>query len=348
MTHIKEYTSADRQDWDEYISSHAMSGPYLTTAWKSAIEQGYGHRTFYLAARDGGAITGVLPLALIRSPLGNANLISLPFCDYGGILSDNEETSNSLLEHAFALAREHRAGLQIRSPVESTLMKQHRELVQITNKCRMLLRLPESSGMLWSGFKSKLRSQIRKPSREGLESRLGHAEILTDFYEVFCRNMRDLGSPVHSRKWIDSVVYAFGRGCKVCVVYKEENPVGGGIILTCGETAAIPWASTLRDFNRLSPNMLLYWTFLEYATDNGFRFFDFGRSTPGEGTYSFKRQWGAEAMPLAWYKKDNNLKSTAIAARKPDTRSMAEKIWRNMPLAAANFIGPRLRKYIDR
>jgi hypothetical protein len=67
------------------------------------------------------------------------------------------------------------------------------------------------------------------------------------------------------------------------------------------ETLEIPWASTLRAANPDSPNMLLYWKLLEYAVEAGYRRFDFGRSTPGEGTFAFKRQWGAEPVPLHWY-----------------------------------------------
>lgn len=47
--------------------------------------------------------------------------------------------------------------------------------------------------------------------------------------------------------------------------------------------------------------MLLYWAMLEYACDQGYRQFDFGRSTPGEGTCRFKEQWGAKSHQLYWY-----------------------------------------------
>ncbi|MEZ5583585.1 MAG: GNAT family N-acetyltransferase [Candidatus Competibacteraceae bacterium] len=63
----------------------------------------------------------------------------------------------------------------------------------------------------------------------------------------------------------------------------------------------IPWASSLRKYNSLSPNMLLYWSVLEFACKKGYRIFDFGRSTPGEGTYRFKEQWGAKPVQLYWH-----------------------------------------------
>ena len=62
----------------------------------------------------------------------------------------------------------------------------------------------------------------------------------------------------------------------------------------------IPWASSIRDFNPLCPNHLLYWHAMETAVAEGVDVFDFGRSTPGEGTFKFKEQWGAEPVPLHW------------------------------------------------
>ena len=144
----------------------------------------------------------------------------------------------------------------------------------------MILDLPESSEALWSSFKSKLRSQIRKPRKEGLTFRMGSSELIDSFYQVFSRNMKDLGSPVHAKKWFQAVLDYFGERAHVGIVYREDLPMASGIVLDCRQTVSIPWASTLREYNSLSPNMLLYWGFLEYACSSGFKTFDFGRSTP--------------------------------------------------------------------
>ncbi len=62
----------------------------------------------------------------------------------------------------------------------------------------------------------------------------------------------------------------------------------------------IPWASTLRAENHDSPNMLLYARLLEFAVESGYRRFDFGRSTPHEGTFAFKQQWGGQTLAAPW------------------------------------------------
>ena len=219
----------------------------------------------------------------------------------------------------------------------------------------MLLKLPESSGALLTSFKSKLRSQVRKPAKDGLSSKLGGEDLLGSFYGVFTENMRDLGSPVHSKEWIRSVLRFFGPRARCGVVFMPDgSPAAAGIILCHDRVVSIPWASSLRRFNRSNPNMLLYWGFLEHAADNGYAFFDFGRSTPGEGTYRFKEQWGASPHPLHWVRIETRngtvqpicLQDSGQAAPSR-SRQMAEKVFQSLPVPMATFVGSRIRKYIS-
>lgn len=347
MVEVKNINLAEQQAWDGYVEGHLGSGVYLSSAWQAAVEKAYGHSTYYLAAYQGQHIVGILPLALLKMPLLRGNLVSLPFCDYGGLLADSVEVAGCLLSQALRLSDELQTGLEIRMRQPAPVVERAGCFFQVTDKCRMVLALPGDAGQLWGGFKSKLRSQINRARKAGLVGRLGHAELLSDFYQVFSQNMRDLGSPVHSWKWLHSIVAAYGDQAKVGVVYQDTLPVAAGITLAQGNDITVPWASALRQFNRFSPNMLLYWTFLGHAADSGFVSFDFGRSTPDEGTYAFKKQWGAQPAPLYWYRK-----GVCEVPGQPETRGagrqVAEQIWRRLPLSVANYCGPLLRKYIDR
>lgn len=346
MVEVKNINFAEQQAWDGYVEGHLGSGAYLSSAWREAVEKAYGHSTYYLAAYQGQHIVGVLPLALLKIPLLGGNLVSLPFCDYGGLLADSDDVADRLLSQALRLSDELQTGLEIRMRQPAPVVEKTGCFFQVTGKCRMVLSLPGDAAQLWSGFKSKLRSQINRARKAGLVGRLGHAELLSDFYQVFSQNMRDLGSPVHSLKWLYSIVGAYGDNAKVGVVYQNSLPIAAGITLAHGNDVTIPWASALRQFNRFSPNMLLYWTFLEHAADSGFGSFDFGRSTPDEGTYAFKKQWGAQAVHLYWYRK--GVSTSMRKEKRGGYRMVAENIWQHLPLPVANYCGPCLRKYIDR
>ncbi len=346
MISIRLADNEDHQRWDEFVLSSADTGPYHLFAWKKAIESAYRHKTYYLVAEDSKKdIKGIFPLVLMKPPILKGTLVSLPFCDYGSMFTNDSGSASLLLDHALELSNTLSSKLEIRCKQENSLLDNTGRFGTISHKSRMVLELPGTSGELWDQFKSKLRSQVRKPMKEGLEFKMGSIDMLDEFYGVFCNNMRALGSPVHSKKWIRSVLESFGEHARTGVVFKENTPVAAGVILTLNYTVSIPWASTIRDYNRLSPNMLLYWGFLKFACDNGFKYFDFGRSTPGEGTYRFKEQWGAKPHPLYWYIEGANKDKPSLTNGR--MRDILETSWSRLPLGMANTLGPLVRRYIS-
>ncbi len=348
---IRIATPEDKPAWDTYVDNHPNAAPYSLFAWKNAVEEAYGHESCYLLAEDAGTIKGVLPLFHFRIPLRECNLVSLPFCDVGDILADNTESRMALTKEAVSLAQKMKVKyLEIRSGSKNLFFRDdgHGWDVRVnTGKVRMLLDLPDTSEELWKGFKSKLRSQIRKAEKNGLTFSWGHTGTLDAFYDVFSRNMHALGSPVHSKKWFAKILEHYGTNARMGLVHCEDQPVGCGIILFTRHTVSIPWASTLREYNRMAPNMMLYWNFLNYAANYGRKFFDFGRSTPNLGTYRFKKQWGAIAEPLYWYQVTHKKCLTCEEIASQVKRQKIATLWAKIPLGMANVIGPSLRKYIS-
>ena len=210
----------------------------------------------------------------------------------------------------------------------------------------MLLNLPESSEALMKSFKAKLRSQIRKPVKEGLKAKVGGLEFLNDFYHVFCINMRDLGSPVHSKKLMRNVLEEFADKAKILMVHKGSLPVACSLVVGFKDTLENPWASALREYSRLSPNMLLYWTMLEYACNNGYTYFDFGRSSPEEGTYKFKEQWGAQSTTLHWHYVSLNEKLNDEETSEKSKFNKLINCWKKLPVSITKIMGPSIRKHI--
>ena len=285
-----------------YITAHPDASPYHLYAWKKAVENAYNHKGYYLIAKEGQNVVGVLPLIHIKFPFVINEITALPFCDVGNLLSDNETVVKLLLQKAWEIKVEHNVSkIDIRGNLADSVALQYNLTKEDSGKVRMFLPLPGSSENLLSGFKSKLRSQIKKAEKNGLNFQWGTLQDIKRFYSVMSSNMRDLGSPVHSCKWFQSVLKYYGDQAKMGMVSYEKQTIGCCIILFAGNKMSIPWASTLREFNKFAPNMLLYWNVLKFAADNHFTQFDFGRSTEGEGTFKFKQQWGATPTPLIWY-----------------------------------------------
>ncbi len=343
---IRLATELDQTAWDAYVLRHENGLAYHQYAWCRAVYAAYHLSARYLLAEQTGRICGVLPLIDFKKPFVGHSFVSLPYCDQGGCLADDPLTASALLARAIAMSGEDKVdSIELRQLGRQNAISCQG---QTCRKVRMVLDLPASSDVLLSGLKSKLRSQIGKPMRDGLTAKLGGLELVSDFYQIYCENMHNLGSPVHSRKWLESVVHHYGRNARVGLVLTPKGePAAGGIILLHGKTVSIPWASSLRKFNTMNPNMLLYWTFLAFSSEHGFSRFDFGRSTPGEGTYRFKEQWGAYPVALNWQHINLNGQRNSVDSQLSGVRPNLEKIWMRMPIGLCNSCGPLVRRYVS-
>jgi serine/alanine adding enzyme len=352
MSTIRQIDEQDSGAWDAYVQKHPHASVYHCIAFRNAVEKTYGHKTVYLAAFDDTrrTITGVVPLFLVTSALFGKSAVSLGFCDYGGILYDDEPTGALLFDRAVGIVNDLRLDcLELRQTYPLPFCGATGSLGQrvrvSTEKVRMKLALPQKQDELFSSFPAKLRSQIRKPQKDGCTVKTGGAELLDDFYSVFVYNMRDLGSPVHSKKMMEHMLRFYGTGARLFVVYKGQRPVACSLAVGLGESLVNPWASFDKRFRASAPNMLLYWSMIEFAIQNRYTGFDFGRSTKEEGTYRFKEQWGARPEPLYWYYYFRT-KKKSISAAGGAKRGLFIKLWRQLPLAATEYLGPIIRKRI--
>ncbi|MEL7185045.1 MAG: FemAB family XrtA/PEP-CTERM system-associated protein [Pseudomonadota bacterium] len=325
--------------WDGFVAASDAAEPYHPYEWRSVFERVFGHNCIYLTARnEGGDVVGILPLVQLRSRLFGNFLVSVPCFNYCGALAQDAAVLQELVAAAWRTAEELGAShVEMRHSADVKLELPYRD-----DKVAMRLRLPESSDELWKGFSSKLRAQIRRPTKAGAICEQGGLELLDDFYAVFSRNMRDLGTPVFPKDLFRQMCESFPEQTRLFVVRIDGQAAAAGVTYGFRDRLEIPSASSLREYNKVSVNMLLYWTVLQYAIDSGYRVFDFGRSTADAGTYRFKKQWGAEPASLHWhYCLRPGDKLPALNPQNARFR-LATKMWQRLPLAVANSLGPRI------
>jgi len=333
---------ATPEAWDRYVDSQVAASAYHQWRWRGIFADAFGHETRYLAARRRDTIVGVLPLVLFRSRLFGRFIVSLPFVNYGGVVADDAMAADCLVKHAESIAD--RGGFD-------HLELRHRErgfpdLVPKQHKVAMVLGLERTRDAAWDALDRKARNQVRKAQKSGLTASAGGAERLDDFYGIFARNMRDLGTPVYGRAFFDSVLRGCGESARVIVAEQNGTPVAAAITLSHRSTIEVPWASSLGEFRSLCPNHMLYWFIIEWAIEHHFEFLDFGRSTPDEGTFHFKRQWGALPSPLCWeYRLLRHAALPDQSPKNPKFRTAIEA-WKRCPLWLTNTLGPHIVRSI--
>jgi FemAB-related protein (PEP-CTERM system-associated) len=261
--------------------------------------------------------------------------------NYGGTLGKPENTP-SLINEAVSLAKKLGARyLELRheTPVEHPALTQ-----AVTDKVHMRLLLPDTVEALWKSLSPKVRNQIRKSEKLGLVVEWGREECLTDFYRVFCHNMRDLGTPVFPQKLFAGILRAFPEA-EIAVVRFKHRALAAGIVLHGSGVTEVPSASSLRKWNWTCANMGLYWAMLQRSVERGQKEFDFGRSTLESSTYRFKKQWGAQPYPAHW--QYHVFRGTACDLRPDNPRfRLATAVWRRLPVWLTRCLGPWIVKGI--
>jgi len=322
-------------EWNAFASGQPGGTHCHRPAWLGVMNAAFGHETMALAVRDGdGALSGILPLIRVRSLLFGHYLVSLPYLNDGGPLGSDFAVT-ALAAEAVRLADESKVKLlELRARDALPL-----DLRLSQRKITVLLDLEPDPEKVLKRLPAKLRSQVRRPAREGVEVRFGADQILP-FYEVFARHMRDLGTPVMPRRFFQQIASHFGDDAWFAAAWLNGRPIAGGAGLRFGREFEITWASSLREFNPVSPNMALYWAFLERASTQGCGVFNFGRCTVDSGTHRFKKQWGGRDVPLHWYQH-----GPASVTPSPDqggVMSLGPRLWRHLPLAVATALGPQI------
>jgi serine/alanine adding enzyme len=328
------------KSWDRFVERHPSPTVAHLSAWGRIVARAYGHEAVYLTAEDAGEIAGVLPLVMMKSPIFGRRLVSLPFLDYGGVLAEPGRGVETALADA-ALA----AGRELGAQSVSFRQFDRVELPYPTAEDRvtMLLTLT-SEDAVWKALPSERRNRVRKGEKNGLTAHWCGAEALDDFYGVFAVNMRDLGSPVHSRRYFVEMLEELPGTARVLLVRDRGGRViGSAVCLFFRDTIMVPWVSSRRDAFALCPNFVLYWEVIRFGCRNGYRVLDLGRSFKNAGTYEFKRQWGAEPWVLPWMFVDLAPGAAPSVERDRSRFERFIEMWKRVPLPIANAVGPWIR-----
>lgn len=337
MLTVREHQGDDGA-WDAVVERLPGATHFHRAGWHRVVGRSMGHRHRALVAVDAaGSIEGVLPLIQVESLLFGKYLMSMPFVNYGGPLG-SDEAVRALVDAAIESAGAANVKLlELRSRRQLPIT-----LTASLRKITVVLDLPHSPAELRKQFPPKLRSQIRRPEKEGVTVRFG-ADQVGPFYRVFARHMRDLGTPVMPFSWFEAIAAEFPNDAWFGCAWLGDEPVACGAGFQHGREFEITWASSLREHSRLAPNMALYAAFMDRSIEMGCTVFNFGRCTPDSGTHRFKRQWGSRDEQLYWYQwSPVGRERTSTPNPDQGMLSIGPRLWRRLPLSIANWIGPRV------
>ncbi|MFA5792095.1 MAG: GNAT family N-acetyltransferase [Candidatus Paceibacterota bacterium] len=341
MLNFIEINDENSNLWNNFILNHDDASYSHLYEWKKILEESYSLNTKCLGVLNNNDLVAVLPVSVIKLPFNSSIGCSLPYLGYTGLLK-NEKCLTYQLDDVFqSISKD----LKIKSLEVRRI--DHRVKESETGISTLKLLLPSDSSILWENLNSKVRNQIRKAQKSGLTAEWG-VEQLDQFYNIYAKNMHDLGTPVHSKKFFNKIIFYLKEKVDILCIRKDNKVIASMFLIKFRECLSDPWASSNKEYLSYCPNMLLYWEALKYGCENGFTEFDFGRSHIDAGTYKFKTQWGAKPIPLIYdlYSIDNGKRESTISTYRGKKAALFSYLWKHIPFKITLWLGPKLRKYI--
>ena len=263
---LKVEFATQAEPWDRYVEATAPDSLYHRWAWKEIIEESFGHHTFYLAAVEGGRMTGVLPLVQVRSRLFGNFLVSVPFSSYGGVLADTSDTRDGLLSRAAQLGHDLGARhIELRQGRADALPWKY-----ASNKVTMEIDLTTTADDYWKRLSSGMRNKVRQAQKHNLRIEWGAEDALPTFYDIFAVNMRNLGTPVYSRTFFQKQLRRLSNCIRILTIWDANTPVAGSFLTAHRTTLELPWSASLPESRKKYSHVLMYWAFIQKAIEEGF------------------------------------------------------------------------------
>jgi FemAB-related protein (PEP-CTERM system-associated) len=332
---LRPLDDATTPAWDAFVAAMPGGTFFHRAAWSRVIATAFGHRCHYTLAEQDGAIVGVLPLAHVKTTLFGNTLVSTPFCVYGGPLAVDVQTAAALETHADDLREKLGASaleMRERQPaggdwlVRPDLYVTFRKPIAGDHEANM------------KAIPRKQRAMVRKGIQNGLVSVCNHDMAV--LHRVYAESVRNLGTPVFSRRYFAILNEAFADCSDVVTVLDAERPIASVLNFYFRDEVLPYYGGGTALARQRAGNDFMYSEVMRRAAARGCRLFDFGRSKQDTGSFAFKHNWGFEPERLHYRY------HLAPGGRIPDYNPLNPKYrlfisaWKRLPLAVANLLGP--------
>ncbi len=340
MLLIKDYSEEIRKKWDEYAIGKSNSNFFHLISWKMVIEKTFGIKSSYIYAENENKVVGILPLFCVKNIFMKKTLISVPFGVYGGCCADSYEIEVALIEKAKKLTVDGKVNyLELRYLNPRELGLKEKNLYY-----SFVLELSDDPNICWTNMRKKARNIIRKGMKGGLEVRQDPND-LRGFYDLFSISQQNLGTPVLPFSLFENIMEEYKGEVTIFSTFQNNVKINSLLVFFFKDLVMPYYIGYKKEYLRLSPNNFLLWKVIEFSCENGYRYYDLGRSREGSGSFSFKKNMGTEPQPLH-YQYFLNLE-TSIPNISPSNKkfSVVQNTWQKIPPSLARALGPKIVRY---
>jgi len=341
------YNKSEMRQWDDFVKSHPKGSPFHLLSWIRTIQETYSFEPLLYVYKNGnGNISSVFPFFLIRSLFTGTRIVSLPFSDYCGPLCNDQDEETELLGK---ITEEHKD--QVRYiEIRSVLSDSCGFVCHNYYKRHVLELFPDLSQLMKKIEKRTLRYSIKKAQKSGVEIREGNTlRDLDEFYRLNRLTRKKHGVPSQPLKYFKYLFeYMISKGtASILLAIWDSRVIAATLFLKFKETIYYKYSVSDPEYLSLkTPNHLLTWHAIQQASSEGYRFFDFCRTSPdNRGLMRYKEMWGAIPSDLPYYYYPKVKGTTSMEGGGLPYRILT-KAWRSLPDAIVEIIGPKIYKHM--
>lgn len=348
--------SNDPIAWDGFVERH-QEGRFCHLFAYGEVVRCYGYtpiRLSFLRDRD---LIAILAGSLTDSLLFGRKLVSQPFSEYGGLLVDPSVTEGEMAE-IYALLDQYLS----RHP-QLLSMEMHGDhgvppnlrpgpfVLQNAHEVAVLALDRPSADLLQNVVQYSVRKGVNKARSHDVETvEECSLKVLRErFYPLYLKSMKRLGVPPHSIDYYLRSFELFGPRMKIFWAVRQNEFLAGLLGFVCGGRTNIVNIVSTRDAWQHSPNDLIHWEFIKWASDAGLKWFDFG-SVRYEGQRIYKKKWGTVFMPHGYHVLSQQSHEISVAFSSSSPRmTKISNVWSTyVPAYIAQLAGPIIRRHLVR
>jgi FemAB-related protein (PEP-CTERM system-associated) len=340
---VRELLPGEDARWDSFVRAHPDGSFFHLSGWRRAVEETFHHEPHYLVCEQGRTWSGVLPVFWVKSPFLGRQLISVPYGVYGGVLGMQEDAQHALIDAACQQGRRLGAGyLELRH-----LAPRSGDRVRYDLYVTFRRELPRDPGEVLESIPKKARAEVRR-ARDKFAMSFEELDDTRVFFELFAEEKRRLGTPSLPLAWFQNLREEFGRAIRMHVVRDaERRPMCAVMSFLFRDTVYAYYSGSSAEARGKGVADFVYCKIMEWAIEQGFRRFDFGRSRRETGAAKFKQNMGFSPEPLHY-----DFTLLRADARLPEFHPSNPKLegprrlWSKLPRGVADRIGGRLSRYL--
>jgi hypothetical protein len=294
------------------------------------------------------------PVGLLPLVGSNKKIYSLPHLSYGGVHPNGETIVDEVVYYELCLwiaKSDPIAGFYKLELPEKGKIPDCRIPLFVRSTTPLFNKIHPPKSTYWLNlsaqtdqqmhlFNPNLRRKIRSSARKGVVVSIGGVELLESFMLVYQQNLHHLGSPSLGKSFLHAMIsFLKAEDSRIAIARLGNKIIGGGIWFLYQGFCENNTFATLRSHNAYYTSYALHWSMIQYAINNKFKIYSFGRSSTNSSVEHYKKQWPVNTIPIFY---NHTHPSKSISSH----RNFFSKIWKHLPPFLVNTLGPPIAKRI--